>query len=55
MFEKGYGLETRTGGWRFYRIREDKKDVDDEATVIALIKGLDTLVTKQQVRHLTCV
>ncbi|KAF9364939.1 Dcp1p-Dcp2p decapping enzyme complex alpha subunit [Mortierella sp. NVP85] len=48
VFEKGYGLETRTGGWRFYRIREDKKDVDDEATVIALIKGLDTLVTKQQ-------
>ncbi|KAI8361369.1 mRNA capping enzyme, catalytic domain-containing protein [Mortierella sp. GBAus27b] len=48
MFERGYGLETRTGGWRFYRTREDKKDVDDEATVQALIKGLDTLVTKEQ-------
>ncbi|KAF9395183.1 Dcp1p-Dcp2p decapping enzyme complex alpha subunit [Mortierella sp. AD011] len=48
MFEKGYGLETRTGGWRFYRIREDKKDVDDEATLQAIVKGLDSLVTRQQ-------
>ncbi|KAG0015092.1 Dcp1p-Dcp2p decapping enzyme complex alpha subunit, partial [Entomortierella chlamydospora] len=48
MFEKGYGLETRTGGWRFYRIREDKKDVDDEATLQAVVKGLDSLVTRQQ-------
>ncbi|KAF9348611.1 Dcp1p-Dcp2p decapping enzyme complex alpha subunit [Mortierella sp. AD094] len=48
MFEKGYGLETRTGGWRFYRIREDKKDIDDEATLQAIVKRLDTLVTRQQ-------
>ena len=52
MFEKGYGLETRTGGWRLYRVREDKKDVDDEATVLSLVKELETLVTKQQVRSL---
>ncbi|KAF9939283.1 Dcp1p-Dcp2p decapping enzyme complex alpha subunit [Modicella reniformis] len=51
MFEKGYGSETRTGGWRFYRVREDKKDVDDEASVLALAKGLGALVTKQQVRR----
>ncbi|KAF8938075.1 hypothetical protein BGZ58_001653 [Dissophora ornata] len=48
MFERGYGLETRTGGWRFYRVREDKKDIDDEATVLALVKELETSVTKQQ-------
>ncbi|KAG0070193.1 Dcp1p-Dcp2p decapping enzyme complex alpha subunit [Linnemannia elongata] len=48
MFEKGYGLETRTGGWRFNRIREDKKDVDEESTVLALVKSLETLVTKEQ-------
>ncbi|KAF9961208.1 Dcp1p-Dcp2p decapping enzyme complex alpha subunit, partial [Mortierella alpina] len=48
MFEKGYGLETRTGGWRFFRVREDKKDVDDETTVQALVKGLETPVTKAQ-------
>ncbi|KAF9120836.1 Dcp1p-Dcp2p decapping enzyme complex alpha subunit, partial [Mortierella sp. GBA39] len=48
MFEKGYGLETRTGGWRFNRIREDKKDVDEENTVLALVKSLETLVTKEQ-------
>lgn len=52
MFEKGYGLETRTGGWRFNRVREDKKDVDEESTVLALVKGLETLVTKEQVCHL---
>lgn len=52
MFEKGYGLETRTGGWRFNRIREDKKDVDEESTVLALVKSLETLVTKEQVCHL---
>ncbi len=49
MFEKGYGLETRTGGWRFFRVREDKKDVDDETAVQALVKGLETPVTKAQV------
>lgn len=49
MFEKGYGLETRTGGWRFNRVREDKKDVDEESTVLALVKNLETLVTKEQV------
>ncbi|KAK3826866.1 MAG: hypothetical protein JOS17DRAFT_236874 [Linnemannia elongata] len=48
MFEKGYGLETRTGGWRFNRVREDKKDVDEESTVLALVKNLETLVTKEQ-------
>ncbi|CAO3571445.1 unnamed protein product [Mortierella alpina] len=48
MFEKGYGLETRTGGWRFFRVREDKKDVDDETTVQALVKGLEAPVTKAQ-------
>ncbi|KAF9115909.1 Dcp1p-Dcp2p decapping enzyme complex alpha subunit [Mortierella sp. AM989] len=48
MFEKGYGLETRPGGWRFYRIREDKKDIDEEAAVLAVVKKLDTLVTRQQ-------
>lgn len=52
MFEKGYGLETRTGGWRFNRVREDKKDVDEESTVLALVKNLETLVTKEQVCHL---
>ncbi len=51
MFEKGYGLETRTGGWRFFRVREDKKDVDDETTVQALVKGLETPVTKAQVSY----
>jgi len=49
MFEKGYPLETRTGGWRFNRIREDRKDVDEESTVMALVKGLESLVTKEQV------
>ncbi|KAG0368075.1 Dcp1p-Dcp2p decapping enzyme complex alpha subunit [Gamsiella multidivaricata] len=48
MFEKGYGLETRTGGWRFYRIRDDKKDIDDETAVLALVKGTETIVTKEQ-------
>ncbi|KAF9956573.1 Dcp1p-Dcp2p decapping enzyme complex alpha subunit [Mortierella alpina] len=48
MFEKGYGLETRTGGWRFFRVREDKKDVDEETTVQALVKGLEAPVTKAQ-------
>ncbi|KAG0328299.1 Dcp1p-Dcp2p decapping enzyme complex alpha subunit [Dissophora globulifera] len=48
MFEKGYGLETRTGGWRFYRVREDKKEIDEEATVLGLVRALETLVTKQQ-------
>ncbi|KAF9096864.1 Dcp1p-Dcp2p decapping enzyme complex alpha subunit [Mortierella sp. GBA35] len=48
MFEKGYGLETRTGGWRFNRVREDKKDVDEESTVLALVKSLETLVTREQ-------
>ncbi|KAG0273757.1 Dcp1p-Dcp2p decapping enzyme complex alpha subunit [Linnemannia exigua] len=48
MFEKGYGLETRTGGWRFNRLREDRKDVDEESTVLTLVKSLETLVTKQQ-------
>ncbi|KAF9982950.1 Dcp1p-Dcp2p decapping enzyme complex alpha subunit, partial [Mortierella antarctica] len=48
MFEKGYGLETRTGGWRFFRVREDKKDVDDETTVQALVKSLEAPVTKAQ-------
>ncbi|KAF9913144.1 Dcp1p-Dcp2p decapping enzyme complex alpha subunit [Linnemannia zychae] len=48
MFEKGYGLETRTGGWRFNRVREDRKDVDEESTVLALVKSLETLVTKEQ-------
>ncbi|KAF9123313.1 Dcp1p-Dcp2p decapping enzyme complex alpha subunit [Mortierella sp. 14UC] len=48
MFEKGYGLETRTGGWRFNRLREDRKDVDEESTVLALVKSLETLVTKEQ-------
>ncbi|KAF9927743.1 Dcp1p-Dcp2p decapping enzyme complex alpha subunit [Linnemannia zychae] len=47
MFEKGYGLETRTGGWRFNRVREDKKDIDEESTV-ALVKSLDNLVTREQ-------
>ncbi|KAG0057516.1 Dcp1p-Dcp2p decapping enzyme complex alpha subunit [Gryganskiella cystojenkinii] len=41
MFEKGYGLETRQGGWRYYRTREDKKDVDDEATLLAIVKGME--------------
>ncbi|KAK3844030.1 MAG: hypothetical protein J3R72DRAFT_489162 [Linnemannia gamsii] len=48
MFEKGYGLETRTGGWRFNRVREDRKDVDEESTILALVKSLETLVTKEQ-------
>ncbi|KAG0201933.1 Dcp1p-Dcp2p decapping enzyme complex alpha subunit [Mortierella sp. GBA30] len=48
MFEKGYGLETRTGGWRFYRMREDRKDADDESTVHALVKSLESCVTKGQ-------
>ncbi|KAF9581155.1 Dcp1p-Dcp2p decapping enzyme complex alpha subunit, partial [Lunasporangiospora selenospora] len=48
MFEKGYGLETRTGGWKYYRARDDKKEVDDESIVLALVKGLDSLVTKEQ-------
>ncbi|KAG0320666.1 Dcp1p-Dcp2p decapping enzyme complex alpha subunit [Linnemannia gamsii] len=51
MFEKGYGLETRTGGWRFNRVREDKKDVDEESTVLALVKNQETLVTKEQCLH----
>ncbi|GJJ73607.1 hypothetical protein EMPS_05965 [Entomortierella parvispora] len=48
MFEKGYGLETRQGGWRYYRTREDKKDIDDEATLQTIVKSLDHMVTKEQ-------
>ncbi|KAG0027676.1 Dcp1p-Dcp2p decapping enzyme complex alpha subunit [Podila clonocystis] len=48
MFEKGYGLETRTGGWRFYRIREDKKEADEEATLQAVMKSQESSVTKEQ-------
>ncbi|KAF8934901.1 Dcp1p-Dcp2p decapping enzyme complex alpha subunit [Haplosporangium bisporale] len=48
MFEKGYGLETRTGGWRFYRIREDKKEADEEATLQAIMKSQESSVTKEQ-------
>ncbi|KAF9431082.1 Dcp1p-Dcp2p decapping enzyme complex alpha subunit [Podila epigama] len=48
MFEKGYGLETRTGGWRFYRIREDRKEADDELTIQATVKSMSSSVTKEQ-------
>ncbi|KAG0337397.1 Dcp1p-Dcp2p decapping enzyme complex alpha subunit [Podila horticola] len=48
MFEKGYGLETRTGGWRFYRVREDKKEADEEATLQAIMKLQESSVTKEQ-------
>ncbi|KAG0098175.1 Dcp1p-Dcp2p decapping enzyme complex alpha subunit [Podila epicladia] len=48
MFEKGYGLETRTGGWRFYRVREDKKEADEEATLQTIMKSQDSSVTKEQ-------
>jgi hypothetical protein len=51
MFEKGYGLETRTGGWRFYRIREDKKEADEEATLQAIMKSQESSVTKEQVYY----
>jgi len=49
MFEKGYGLETRQGGWRYYRTREDKKDIDDEATLQTIMKSLENMVSKEQV------
>ena len=49
MFEKGYGLETRQGGWRYHKTREDKKDVDEETTLQAIVKGLEKIVTKEQV------
>ncbi|KAF9304533.1 Dcp1p-Dcp2p decapping enzyme complex alpha subunit [Mortierella antarctica] len=48
MFEKGYGLETRTGGWRFYRVREDKKEADEETTLHAIMKSQESSVTKEQ-------
>lgn len=51
MFEKGYGLETRTGGWRFYRVREDKKEADEEATLQAIMKLQESSVTKEQVQY----
>ncbi|KAF9434095.1 Dcp1p-Dcp2p decapping enzyme complex alpha subunit, partial [Entomortierella beljakovae] len=53
MFEKGIGLETRIGGWRFHRIREDKKDTDDEATLQSIVKWRDSVVTKQQLESQT--
>lgn len=51
MFEKGYGLETRTGGWRFYRVREDKKEADEETTLHAIMKSQESSVTKEQVQY----
>ncbi|KAG0342707.1 Dcp1p-Dcp2p decapping enzyme complex alpha subunit, partial [Podila humilis] len=48
MFEKGYGLETRTGGWRFYRAREDKKEADEEAALQTSMKAHESSVSKEQ-------
>ncbi|RUS31381.1 hypothetical protein BC938DRAFT_477938 [Jimgerdemannia flammicorona] len=46
--EPGYALETRKGGWRFVRFRDDKDTPNDEAVVKKIMKSIEDAVSKEQ-------